>query len=82
MRSYVTRPLTQRSPRALPERDPRVVCLGMPRGNTLRVLGVLLAAGLVYVGYLRFSNGNMIQGLALIVAAGVALIGTFQQASR
>jgi hypothetical protein len=54
----------------------------MPRGNTLRVLGVLLAAALVYVGYLRFSNGNMIQGLALIVAAGVALIGTFQQASR
>jgi hypothetical protein len=54
----------------------------MPRGNTLRVLGVLLAAGLVYVGYLRLSNGNTIQGLALLVAAAVALIGTFQQASR
>jgi len=54
----------------------------MPRGNALRVLGVLLAAGLVYVGYLRFSDGNAIQGLALLVAAGVALIGTFQQASR
>ena len=48
----------------------------------MRVLGVLLAAGLVYVGYLRFSDGNAIQGLALLVAAGVALIGTFQQASR
>jgi hypothetical protein len=54
----------------------------MPRGNTLRVLGVLLAAGLVYVGYLRLNGGNTVQGLALLVAAAVALIGTFQQASR
>jgi hypothetical protein len=54
----------------------------MPRGNTLRAIGLVLAAGLVYVGYLRLINGNTIQGLALVVAAGVALIGTFQQASR
>jgi hypothetical protein len=54
----------------------------MPRGNTLRAVGLVVAAGLVYVGYLRLSNGNAIQGLALLVAAGVALIGTFQQASR
>jgi len=76
------RPHTPRSPRALPAPDLRVVSLGMPRGNTLRVLGVLLAAGLVYVGYLRLNSGNTIQGLALFVAAAVALIGTFQQASR
>jgi hypothetical protein len=54
----------------------------MRRGNTLRALGLVLAAGLVYVGYLRFNSGNTIQGLALLIAAGVALIGTFQQASR
>jgi hypothetical protein len=54
----------------------------MPRGNMLRAVGVVLAAGLVYVAYVRLSNGNTIQGLALIVAAGVALFGTFRQASR
>ena len=53
----------------------------MPRGNTLRALGLVLAAALVYVGYLRINSGNTIQGLALIVVAGVALYGTFQQAS-
>ena len=54
----------------------------MPRGNTLRAVGLVAAAVLVYVGYLRINNGNTIQGFALFVAAAVALIRTFQLASR